>query len=159
MTRNPSISEKQGPANPEGFDDFLPYVIARIANKLNLDLMEDLRQLKINIARWRVLAVLSEKDGRSIGEMAEAAMMEQSALSRTIMRMEAEKLLRRKLLKKDNRYVQVYLTPSGRDLFEKLYPIVRQRHSRCVQGMSDQEVNELFRLLEILMKNLEKPPY
>ena len=139
------------------FKGFLPYLLLRISNKLNLDLMDDLRRHKINIARWRVLAVLNVDDGQNIGEISTAAMMEQSALSRTIMRMEEEGLVKRKLMKSDNRYVQVFLTKAGKSLFNELYPIVRRRHDLSIEGMSETEVAQLFNLLNRVFDNLESP--
>jgi DNA-binding MarR family transcriptional regulator len=140
---------------PDTFKQFLPYLVLRLSNKLNLDLMADLRRHKINLARWRVLAVLNIRDGQNIGEMSDAAMMEQSALSRTIMRMEEEGFVKRKLLKSDNRYVQVFLTKAGKELFGKLYPIVLRRHDRCVKGMTEAEVSQLLNLLHRALDNLE----
>lgn len=154
---DPVKAEDGGGGSAHIFDDFLPYLLARIANKLNIDLLEDLRRHKINLARWRVLAVLFVKDGQNIGEMSTAAMIEQSALSRTVMRMEEEGLVKRKLLKSDNRYVQVFLTKAGRDLFNRLYPVVHVRHDRCIKGMTDAEVATLFSLMQRLWDNLEAP--
>lgn len=153
---DPIETENDDGGSAHIFDDFLPYLVARIANKLNIDLLEDLRRHKINLARWRVLAVLFVKDGQNISEMSTTAMMEQSALSRTIMRMEEEGLVKRKLLKSDNRYVQVFLTKAGRELFHTLHPTVRVRHDYCVKGMTDTEVKTLFSLLGRLLGNLEE---
>ena len=40
------------------FDDFLPYLITRLAYQLNADLVEKLQREDINVTRWRILAVL-----------------------------------------------------------------------------------------------------
>ena len=45
------------------FDDFLPYLVTRLAHLLNSDLIEKLRREGINLARWRILAVLAMGDG------------------------------------------------------------------------------------------------
>src|ERR1700722_13185658 len=72
------------------FDDFLPHLIARLAYQLNDDLIEKLRREGINVTRWRILAVLSMGDGITIKEIIDRAMVQQSALSRALMNMEAE---------------------------------------------------------------------
>src|ERR1700683_4182497 len=72
------------------FDDFLPHRIARLAYLLNSDLIEKLRHEGINVTRWRILAVLAMGDGITIKEIIDRAMMQQSALSRALMRWEKE---------------------------------------------------------------------
>ena len=43
-------------------DDFLPYLVNRISNRLNIDLSEDLRTIGLSLPHWRVLAVLNVGD-------------------------------------------------------------------------------------------------
>src|SRR5271155_879119 len=99
------------------FDDFLPYLITRLAYQLNVNLIENLRREGINITRWRILAVLAMGDGITITEIIDRAMMQQSALSRALMNMEKEDYVRRVLRRDDARYVEVFLTDKGRTLF------------------------------------------
>ena len=91
------------------FDDFLPHLIARLAYQLNGDLIENLRREGINVTRWRILAVLAMGDGITINEIIDRAMVQQSALSRALMRMEKEKYVRRVPRREDARYVEVFL--------------------------------------------------
>ena len=79
------------------FDDFLPHLIARLAYQLNADLIDKLRREGINVTRWRILAVLAMGDGITINEIIDRAMVQQSALSRALMRMEKENTVRRVL--------------------------------------------------------------
>src|SRR5271169_446561 len=95
------------------FDDFLPYLIARLAFQLNGDLIERLRSEGINVTRWRILAVLAMGDGITINEIIDRAMMQQSALSRALMSMEREGFVRRVARREDARYVEVFLTDKG----------------------------------------------
>ena len=89
------------------FDDFLPHLIARLAYQLNADLIEKLRREGINVTRWRILAVLAMGDGITINEIIDRAMVQQSALSRALMRMEKENYVRRILRREDARCVEV----------------------------------------------------
>jgi DNA-binding MarR family transcriptional regulator len=126
------------------FDDFLPYLITRLAYDLNLDLIDKLRPRDINLARWRILAVLAMGDGLTVNEIIERSMMQQSALSRVLMKMEAEHYLRREPRRDDARYVQVFLTDKGRRLFQSLDPVVRRRQERLLAGFSADEVEAAF---------------
>jgi DNA-binding MarR family transcriptional regulator len=140
---------------PEGlFEDFLPYLIARLAHLLNLDLIDKLRREGINLARWRILAVLAMGDGITISEIIERAMMEQSALSRVLMAMEEEEYVRRIPRRDDARYVEVFLTERGRALFNVLDPIVRRRQTRLLKDFAPQDVDAAFTLMRRLTHNL-----
>jgi len=140
---------------PEGlFDDFLPHLVARLAYLLNNDLIEKLRREGINVARWRILAVLAMGDGITISEIIDRAMMQQSALSRVLTTMEEEKYVRRVPRKDDGRYIEVFLTERGRALFHSLDAVVRRRQNRLLQGFSAQEVDDAFALLRRLIHNL-----
>jgi DNA-binding MarR family transcriptional regulator len=136
------------------FDDFLPHLIARLAYQLNIDLIEKLRREGINITRWRILAVLSMGDGITIKEIIDRAMVQQSALSRALMRMEKENFVRRVLRRDDARCVEVYLTDRGRDLFNTLNIVVRRREQQLLQGFSKPQSAAAFALVRRLSRNM-----
>jgi DNA-binding MarR family transcriptional regulator len=136
------------------FDDFLPHLIARLAYQLNGDLIEKLRREGINITRWRILAVLSMGDGITIKEIIDRAMVQQSALSRALMRMEKENFVRRVLRPDDARCVEVYLTDKGRTLFNTLNVVVRRRKQRLLEGFSAAQIAAAFALIRRLSRNM-----
>ena len=136
------------------FDDFLPYLITRLAYQLNADLVEKLQREDINVTRWRILAVLAMGDGITISEIIDRAMMQQSALSRVLMNMETEGYVRRVPRSDDARYVEVFLTDKGRALFNPLNVVVRRRQNRLLKGFSPQEVAAAFALIRRLSHNM-----
>jgi MarR family transcriptional regulator, organic hydroperoxide resistance regulator len=136
------------------FEGFLPYQIARLAYLLNIDLIGKLRREGINLARWRILAVLAMGDGITISEIIERAMMQQSALSRVLMTMEEEEYVRRVPRRHDGRYVDVFLTEKGRALFNSLDTVVRRRQNRLLRDFTPQEVDSAFALMRRLIHNL-----
>lgn len=137
------------------YDDFLPYLVTRLSHQLNVELIEALRRKGINLARWRILAVLAMGEGITINEIAERAMMQQSALSRVLMKMETESYVLRVPRRQDSRYVEVFLTDKGRALFNALDPFVRQRQKRLLNGLSPEEVEAAFKLVRRLIANTE----
>ena len=136
------------------FDDFLPHLIARLAYQLNSDLIEKLRREGINVTRWRILAVLSMGDGITIKEIIDRAMVQQSALSRALMRMEKENFVRRVPRPDDARCVEVYLTDKGRALFNSLNIVVRRREQRLLEGFSPSGTEAAFNLIRRLSRNM-----
>jgi DNA-binding MarR family transcriptional regulator len=159
----PAAKRKEAPINPNTlqetaerplFDDFLPHLIARLAYQLNTDLIEKLRREGINITRWRILAVLSMREGITIKEIIDRAMIQQSALSRALMRMEKENFVRRVPRPDDARCVEVYLTDKGRALFKTLNVVVRRREQRLLEGFSPPQVAAAFALIRRLSRNM-----
>ncbi len=144
------------PADPSLFDDFLPYLITRLAYQLNGDLIEKLRREGINVTRWRILAVLAMGDGITINEIIDRAMMQQSALSRALMNMEKEDYVRRVPRRDDARYIEVYLTDKGRALFNTLNIVVRRRQRRLLKGFAAEELTTAFALIRRMSRNMTK---
>ena len=142
--------------DPELFDDFLPHLIARLAYQLNADLIEKLRREGINVTRWRILAVLAMGDGITINEIVDRAMVQQSALSRALMRMEKENTVRRVPRREDARCVEVYLTDKGRALFNSLNVVVRRRQQRLLDGFSPSKVESAFNLIRRMSRNMRR---
>jgi DNA-binding MarR family transcriptional regulator len=149
MTRKKTKSTEQSL-----FDDFLPHLIARLAYQLNGDLIEKLRHEGINVTRWRILAVLAMGDGITIKEIIDRTMLQQSALSRALMNMEAEQYVRRVLRRADARYVEVFLTDKGRALFNSLNIVVRRRQQRLLQGFTPREVAAAFAVIRRMSRNM-----
>lgn len=140
-------------------DDFLPYLLNRITNRLNLNLLEDLRPLKINVARWRVLAVLGSRDRRSIGELAAYTVMDQSTLSRVIDQMERDGLVERQQSDADSRVVQVHLLDAGRQLFETILPKALIHMDHALESLSEGEKKALMGLLHKILDNVRASPF
>jgi MarR family transcriptional regulator, organic hydroperoxide resistance regulator len=138
------------------FEGFMPYLVTKLAWQLNADLVEKLRQEGINLARWRILAVLAMGDGITISEIIDRAMMQQSALSRVLMTMEEEDYVRRVPRRDDGRYVDVFLTERGRGLFNSLDGVVRQRQGRLLKGFSPEDTEMAFTLVRRMLGNLGK---
>jgi DNA-binding MarR family transcriptional regulator len=156
MARKPAHAVKRAGQDADWslFDDFLPHLIARLAHELNTDLIEKLRRERINVTRWRILAVLAMRDGLSVNEIVRHAMIQQSALSRALMTMEAERTVRRVLGRDDARFVRVYLTDKGRALFGSLDVVVRRRQLRLLKGFSPPQTQAAFTLLRRLIGNM-----
>jgi DNA-binding MarR family transcriptional regulator len=66
-----------------------------------------------------VLAVLSERPGLRVSQVAEALSVHQSTISNLLDKMEQANLVRRERSRKDQRVVEVYLTETGNAVLEK----------------------------------------
>jgi len=153
LTENDGATEHLRPGAP--LEDYLPYQLFRIVNRLTLNLREDFRPLKITLARWRVLSTLTASNGRSIGQLASFMVMEQPALSRVIDQMERDRLVVRRLASEDNRVVRVYLTAAGRHKFEEIRPLEIRHYKNVIDGIDQSDLEQLSGLLHTVWQNIE----
>lgn len=166
---NANINRQTIPANPPFKDeapeqlrpgvpleDYLPYQLFRIVNRLTLNLRENFRPMKITLSRWRVLSTLTARDGRSIGQLADFMVMEQPALSRVIDQMERDRLVVRRLASDDNRVVRVYLTTAGRQKFEEIRPLEIRHYKNVIDDIDQEELEQLSSLLQKIWENIDR---
>ena len=76
---------------------FVPYHIYRITSQHNKLLRKRLRRSGINIARWRVLAVLQDNGRMNISQIVERTIIEQPTVSRIVDQLEREGLAFREI--------------------------------------------------------------
>ncbi len=137
-------------------EDYLPYQLFRIVNRLTLNLRDDLRPAKMTLSRWRTLSVLNATDGLSMGELASYMVIEQPALSRIVDQMERDKLVARRLANADNRVVQVCLTADGRRMFEQIRPLELRHYEQAIEGIKVADLKKLSTQLHQLWENIDR---
>jgi DNA-binding MarR family transcriptional regulator len=135
----------------------IPYLINRVAGTFNRRWLEHLRGEGMTVARWQVLAILSEYDGARPGQLAAMAATEQSVTSRVIDQMERDDLVERRPAADDRRAVEVYLTPRGRASFESLLPAANTLVGTALEGIPPETSRQLVDGLVRLVANLERP--
>ncbi len=134
---------------------FVPYLMYRITSKLNMRLHGKLRTSGINLARWRVLAVLRANGEINLGRVVELTVMEQPSVSRIVTQLVNEGLVKRKLSKADSRIVLVRLTAAGVKAFKSIYPTAEAHQELALRGFTKTEVSKLTGFLRRIQKNIE----
>jgi DNA-binding MarR family transcriptional regulator len=138
-------------------DDSIPYMMNRVAGRMNRSLEDDLLKLGISFQHWRVLAVLAKGDGISIAELSAYAVVPHSTLSRLLTRLEREKLVQRSVETPDGRTARVLITQRGRKLYERILPMAIERRDDALVGFSAAEKSVLLGFLNRMLANLEIP--
>ena len=111
-----------GPKVSMELETFPPYLFHLIAAGLNQRLLERLRPHGVTVPRWRVLMVVAHLGPRTMSELIQWTLIEQSALSRVVDQMERDGLVARWASETDSRAIRVQLTDHGRGIYQKLYP-------------------------------------
>ena len=139
-------------------EDILPYLINRLTFRMNRLLNRDLRAHGLTISHWRVLAVLDSAESVTVNELAAYAMIEQSTLSRLVMRMEADGLVSRERSEPDGRVVTVSMTARGRAIYAKLRTLSIAHARRVTKGFGEAEQAGLKQSIRRMIDNLDRHP-
>jgi DNA-binding MarR family transcriptional regulator len=155
MSASRKAKPAPGSATYDGHNRFLPYVLNRVTSRLNADFQTALRQRDMTLTHWRVLAFLNETDGLGVSALADYTVTDQSTLSRALQQMEKNRLVERRAGAADNRFVEVHITATGRQLFADIIPLALQLRDRALEGLADADREHLLDLLSRILDNLQ----
>ncbi len=133
---------------------FVPYLIYRITSQLNQALRKSLKRSGINLARWRVLAVLKDNGRMNISQIVARTLIEQPTVSRIVDQLEREGLAFREICDEDSRFVQVMLTEAGEQAFKEIYPTATKHQEQGLKGFTRPEIKTLIGFLERIQNNI-----
>ena len=105
--------------------------------------------------KWFLLTVLGRRDGLSQGEFTQEYEMDPSRVTRTAQSLEADGLIRRERDVDDNRVMRMYLTEEGSGVLDKLPEINEQLRRRVHSVLSEEEFEELRRMLGLLAEAMK----
>ncbi|HKH58756.1 MAG TPA: MarR family transcriptional regulator [Rubrobacter sp.] len=108
------------------------------------------RESGVGGMKWFLLTVLGRRDGLSQGEFTQEYEMDPSRVTRTAQSLEADGLIRRERDAEDNRVMRMYLTEEGLEVLQKLPEINEQLRRRVHGVLSEEEFEELRRMLGLL---------
>jgi DNA-binding MarR family transcriptional regulator len=134
------------------------YWVTRAGRRYSHSLDVALKRIGMDVARWRVLMILTEYSPASISELADHGVSKLSTMTKTVQRMEAQGLVTTRVRDSDARVTEVMLTDTGRETVA----IVRGSASRlfhlAFEGISEAELLTLNDILSRLHGNLEQLP-
>ena len=127
--------------------DYLAYLVAQTHRKLHGDLERELQSEGVSVEQWRMLEVLSDRSGRSMGEIADLVLMNHPALTKMTDRMVARGLVHRAPDPHDQRRVLVHMTNRGQDLFDRVRGHVEEQNSALEEHLGHKGSAALRKLL------------
>ena len=133
----------------------VPYLVFRISRRLNANVSTQMRDEGVTIHRWRVLSVLADKGSCSLSEVARITVLGQSVSSRVADQMVRDDLVRRTVSGVDRRATTLSLTPRGKALFDRLWPLYSEHGRRAVESLSENEQRTLVRLLRKVLDGMD----
>lgn len=142
---------------PEVLDDLLMYQLSRllsVAGSMVIRLCEG--RFGITRREWRVIASLAQYPDLLSSELAERIQLDRSRTSRAITSLVSKKLLRREAGPADRRQARLALTPSGRALYEQLFPLVCEINRTLLEPLAAGQVEALETGLAALQRQAEQ---
>ena len=139
--------------NEPPITNYLAYLLAQANRQMSAQLTEALGEEGVQIEHWRILEVLSDEQGRSMGELAELVLMNHPALTKTMDRMVSNGFVHRRADAQDSRRVLVYITDHGLDLVVRLKERVDQHHQTINDAVGSKKAEQLKKLLGELIKS------
>ncbi len=133
---------------------YLGYVSNSMRNSLTKTFHDN--GYDITHAQWLILMMLWMKDGRQQNELTELIFKEKTTITRLIDNLEKKNLLVRVTDLIDKRSKLIYLTNSGKELKNKLTPLVIELNHQASEGISSEELELLKTLMMKIYNNLNE---
>jgi 3-hydroxy-9,10-secoandrosta-1,3,5(10)-triene-9,17-dione monooxygenase reductase component len=137
-------------------DDYLLYLLARASSLASSEFHAELASLGVPVPMWRVLAILSGKEGHSVGEIAARALIKQPTVTKIIDRLEEIGHVTRETDPADRRRVVVRITPAGEDLVTDLIQRAKEHEENLLDTHTPAEAEILKRVLKQLIARLSE---
>jgi MarR family transcriptional regulator, organic hydroperoxide resistance regulator len=132
-------------------NEYLVYLLAQADHYVSRQLEARFRAAGIALEQWRVLKLLCDSDGRSMGDLAAAGLMNHPTLTKTIDRMVSDALVYRRADDLDRRRVLIFISEHGRALTDRLNRMASRQQDEIVESCGDDQAIQLKRLLEGLI--------
>lgn len=143
---------------PFTLDHHLFYLFTQILGRRSRQLGELLRPFGITVSKWRVLAVLGERPGCTMNQLADYATIDRTTLTRTLDQLVKDGLIVRIGGAQDRRNVHLRLTAAGSRKLKRVLPVVLPHNRRAVEGFAPADLDNFYRDLHRVLRNLD-PEY
>jgi len=128
--------------------DLLSYRVHMVANLLSRGAeLRYRREFGVSLWEWRSIALLGADEPRSLGDLARAAGIDKSQMSRVVSGLTKRKLVMRAANDEDGRGVQLRLSKGGRKLYTGLIGAAAQRDAALRGCLSANEKSVFERAL------------
>ncbi|MBC7726843.1 MAG: MarR family transcriptional regulator [Microbacteriaceae bacterium] len=137
----------------QDLSEYLAYLLASANRRMHIGLVQSIAAEEVTEEQWRILQVLSDERGRSMGDLAELVLMNHPALTKNIDRLVSRNLVQRAADAQDNRKVLVYISDLGLEVVSRLKKSVDAHHGALEVTMGPRKVEQLKKLLKCFIED------
>lgn len=129
---------------------FVTYRVLRLHLAMNAQ-SEDIlaRVAQVTLAQWRVLSMVGGGVSTSRGVVA-ATGFDPGYISKNIRKLELAGLIVAERLPEDRRTLLLTLTPEGKEIFDRTFPVMQARQEALLSGLNDAEKKMAFEIFSKL---------
>jgi DNA-binding MarR family transcriptional regulator len=132
----------------QDLSQYLAFLLASAHRHMRIGLGQSIGDEEFNEEHWRILQVLSDEQGRSMGELAERVLLNGPALTKNIDKLVSRGVVQRAADPGDNRKVLVYISDLGLETVARLKQRVDAHHESVEETLGTRKTIQLKRLLE-----------
>jgi MarR family transcriptional regulator, organic hydroperoxide resistance regulator len=132
----------------QDLSQYLAFLLASANRQMRIGLGQSIGDEAFNEEHWRILQVLSDEEGRSMGELAERVLLNGPALTKNIDKLVSRGVVQRAADPGDNRRVLVYISDLGLETVARLKRRVDAHHESIEEVLGPRKTSQLKRLLE-----------
>jgi|TARA_R110002096_G_scaffold257381_1_gene450878 MarR family transcriptional regulator, organic hydroperoxide resistance regulator len=150
-----SKASLKGPDHPDFIlDDYPLYNLNRTSATYIDQMSRRLKDFKMDQPSWRVLMLLGDKNPSSVGDLSRRSVTKISTITRILMRMEKEDMVRRVPYPEDNRVIEVFITDTGKNFLAELRKLAAEIYKTAFDGIDDEDIMAFTNVLVKVRKNL-----
>ena len=132
----------------QDISQYLAYLLASAHRRMRVGLSQSIGDDDFTEEHWRILQVLSDEQGRSMGDLAERVLLNGPALTKNIDRLVSRGVVQRAINSLDNRRVLVFISDLGLEVVARLKRRVDAHHNSIEEALGPRKISQLKRLLK-----------
>ena len=135
-------------------DDRLIFLLAQARNCLMTSLDRTLlAQAGITAPQAGALFYLLKNEGCLLSQLSQGLILDNSAITGMVDRLEKRNLIQRKNCPDDRRAIKIFLTDAGREVAHKSLPVVKEYNQAIKEGFSSEEINAFKSVLQAIIEH------
>jgi DNA-binding MarR family transcriptional regulator len=136
--------------------DSLGFIIYRTALALKAALQRFFKEngYQITAEQWGIIRHLWEEEGLSQREISEKASKDKPNITRMLAALEHKGIILRQPDPGDRRKYRIYLTGEGKQLHQRLLPLVQDLRQKVIQDLDGREIDLLRDTLNRIYRNI-----
>ena len=135
------------PMAEQDISQYLAFLLTSAHRHMRIGLGQAIGDEQFNEEHWRILQVLSDEQGRSMGELAERVLMNGPALTKNIDKPVSLGAVQRAADPRHNRRVLAHISDLGLETIARLQQRVDAHHAMIEEALGPRKTHQLKRLL------------
>ncbi|WP_297351641.1 MarR family winged helix-turn-helix transcriptional regulator [Paraburkholderia sp.] len=131
---------------------YLAWLLASAHRQMKMGIAQSIADEDVNEEHWRILQVVSDEQGHSMGELAEQVLLNGPALTKNVDKLVSRGLVQRAQDAQDSRKVLLYISDRGLEMVGRLKRSVDAHHEAIEDALGPRNSKQLKRLLERLIE-------